>query len=78
MLLFGDTKSVLETPTMASLLEKEIAYLASKSSKGKSNQDTQVDFLLHWNMPNSERKGYLSTLRQELFTRQDSQASAPI
>ena len=29
-------------------------------------------------MPNSERKGYMSTLRQELFTRQDSQASAPI
>lgn len=29
-------------------------------------------------MPNSERKGYMSTLRQELFTRQDCQASATI
>ena len=30
MLLFGDTKSVLDTPTMAALLEKEMAYLASQ------------------------------------------------
>ena len=60
---------------MSSLLEKEIEHQKSKGLLTSADENTQVDFILHWRMPLSSRWGCLSTFKQDLFTRQDNEAS---
>ena len=51
---------------MKSLLEKEILFNKEKAVKSSGNQDNEIDFVLHWIMPKSGKRGFIVSFRQDL------------
>ena len=58
---------------MKSLLDKEVEYAIenglyykSKNPKVASEKQNEVDFVLHWLMPVSGKKGFIVSFKQEL------------
>ena len=68
-----DVQLIKQDESMKSLLDKEVDYAMEnglyhkgKNVKMASDKQHEVDFLLHWLMPVSGKKGFIVSFKQEL------------
>ena len=60
--------SVRDDPQLLAFLEKEMEFALSKGLARVADEKREVDFILHWVLPLSGRRGFMSTSSQDLFS----------
>ena len=66
--LVDSALSVRDDPKLLAFLEKETEFALTKGLKRATDDKREVDFVLHWVLPRSRRRGFMATCSQDLFS----------
>lgn len=60
--------SVRDDPQLLAFLKSDVEFAHKKGDARVTVDKTEVDFILHWVLPLSGRRGFMSTCSQDLFS----------
>lgn len=60
--------SVRDDSQLSAFLAKEMEFALSKGLARTTDEKQEVDFILHWVLPLSGRRGFMATTSQDLFS----------